>query len=71
MEEAKPLQIHHRLLRKWKNKKRGFFHSLKKKIDTEWNGGVLRFGLDGGVPLEPPKPYPILSVIFEEKNTNF
>ena len=27
-------------------------------------GGVLRFGLDGGVPLEPQNPYPSLRVIF-------
>ena len=31
---------------------------------------VLRFGLDRGVPLEPPSPYPFLRVILAEKGTH-
>ena len=33
--------------------------------------GVLRFGLDGGVPLEPQNTFPFLRVIFAEKVTYF
>ena len=33
-------------------------------------GGVLRFGLDGDVPLEPRNPYPCSGVILAEKNTH-
>ena len=33
-------------------------------------GGVLRFGLDGGVLLEPQNPYPSLRVIFGGKGTH-
>ena len=29
--------------------------------------GVLRFGLDGGVPLEPQNPYPFLRLILQRK----
>ena len=32
-------------------------------------GEVPRFGLDGGVPLEPQNPYPSLRVILAEKAT--
>ena len=34
-------------------------------------GGVLRFELDRGVPLEPQNPYPSLRVILAEKGTRF
>ena len=34
-------------------------------------GGVLRFELDRGVPLEPQNPYPSLRVILAEKGTHF
>ena len=34
-------------------------------------GGVLRFELDRGVPLEPQNPYPSLRVILAEKDTHF
>ena len=34
-------------------------------------GGILRFGLDGGVPLKPRKSYPLLGVIFLGKNPTF
>ena len=34
-------------------------------------GGVLRFGLDRGVPLEPRNPYPLLRVIVAGKGTHF
>ena len=34
-------------------------------------GGVLRFELDRGVPLEPQNPYPSLRVILTEKGTHF
>ena len=33
-------------------------------------GGVLRFGLDGDVPLEPRNPYPCSGVILAEKGTH-
>ena len=33
-------------------------------------GGVLRFGLDGSLPLEPRNPYPSLRVILAEKGTH-
>ena len=33
--------------------------------------GVLRFGLDEGVPLEPQNPYPFLRVILTGKSTVF
>ena len=39
-----------------------------------WNlggGGVLRFELDWGVPLEPQNPYPSLRMIMAEKGTPF
>ena len=35
------------------------------------SGGVLRFELDRGVPLEPQNPCPSLSVILAEKGTHF
>ena len=34
-------------------------------------GGVLRFGLDGSLRLEPQNPYPCLRVILTEKGTHF
>ena len=34
-------------------------------------GGVLRFELDRGVPLEPQNPYPSLRVILAKKGTHF
>ena len=34
-------------------------------------GGVLRFELDRGVPLEPQNPYPSLRVILAEKGAHF
>ena len=34
-------------------------------------GGVLRFKLDRGVPLEPQNPYPYLMVILTKKGTHF
>ena len=34
-------------------------------------GGVPRFGLDGGVPLDPQNPYTFLRVILAERGTNF
>ena len=34
-------------------------------------GGVLRFELDKGVPLESQNPYPFLRVILAEKGTHF
>ena len=34
-------------------------------------GGVLRFELDRGVPLEPQNPYPSLRVSLAEKGTHF
>ena len=41
------------------------------KISWVENGGVLRFELDRGVPLEPQNPYPSLRVILAEKGTHF
>ena len=34
-------------------------------------GGLLRFELDRGVPLEPQNPYPSLRVILAKKGTHF
>ena len=39
------------------------------KEDMNSGGGVLRFELDRGVPLEPQNPYPSLRVILAEKGT--
>ena len=33
-------------------------------------GGVLRFGLDRGVQLEPQNPFPSLRIILAEKGTH-
>ena len=40
-------------------------------IRTHTGGGVLRFELDRGVPLEPQNPYPSLRVILAKKGTHF
>ena len=40
----------------------------------DWNKDALhgpRFGLDGGVPLEPQNPYPFVRIILAEKGTIF
>ena len=40
----------------------------------EWKhpgGGVLRFGLDRGLPLEPQNPYTSLRVILAENGTHY
>ena len=37
----------------------------------KFQGGVLRFELDMGVPLEPQNPYPSLKVILAKKGTHF
>ena len=52
------------------------WHTLRErgpgKIEkTRGGGGVLRFELDRGVPLEPQNPYPFLRVILAEKGTHF
>ena len=52
-------------------------HSASDCLSTDiwhWSdtrGGVLRFELDKGVPLEPQNPYPSLKVILAEKGTHF
>ena len=38
---------------------------------TRTPGGVLKFELDRGVPLEPLNPYPSLKVILDKKGTHF
>ena len=43
-------------------------HYQSDPFDT---GGVIRFELDRGVPLEPRNPYPSLRVILAEKGTHF
>ena len=39
-------------------------------VIMDGHGGILRLGLDGGVPLEPQNPYPSLRVILAEKGTH-
>ena len=34
-------------------------------------GGILRFGLNRGLPLQPRNPYPCLRVILAERGTHF
>ena len=43
----------------------------KTKLSRINPGGVLRFELDRGVPLEPQNLYPSLRVILAEKGTHF
>ena len=61
-------------------KKIGNYLSKMNKMNKRWvdrspvyipPGGVLRFELDRGVPLEPQNPYPSLRVILAEKGTHF
>ena len=47
------------------------FSKLCNLIGIFPQGGVLRFELDRGVPLEPQNPYPSLRVILAEKGTHF
>ena len=46
-------------------------HAHIRKWMPRTGGGVLRFELDRGVPLEPQNPYPSLRVILAEKGTHF
>ena len=41
------------------------------KMSYSGGGGVLRFELDRGVPLEPQNPYPSLRVILAKQGTHF
>ena len=45
--------------------------SIHRKAPIFFPGGVLRYELDRGVPLEPQNPYPSLRVILAEKGTHF
>ena len=45
--------------------------TLAKRSKWHTPGGVLRFGSDGGVPLEPPNQYLSLRVILAEKGTYY
>ena len=40
-------------------------------LDEFQGRGVLRFGLDMGVPFEPQNPHPPLRVILAEKGTQY
>ena len=45
--------------------------SCTSERDGQARGGVLRFELDRGVPLELQNPYPSLRVILAKKGTHF
>ena len=49
---------------------KGIFQNRVDNFETEGEG-VLRFGLDSGVQLKPPNPYPFLRVILAKNDTHF
>ena len=53
------------------NQEQKMSHWFNSGNTFESGGGVLRFELDGGVPLEPQNPCPFLRVILAEKGTHF